>query len=133
MRRDVFIDSNVLLYLVDADPAKAERVEKLLIEGGVINAFVLAETAYVMVRRWKRPWQDASAVLAAFRANTIIHAMTDETVARGMQYGERFGLQPYDAMIVAAAVLAGCTTLLSEDMHDGLVVDGLTIRNPFRT
>jgi predicted nucleic acid-binding protein len=34
-------------------------------------------------------------------------------------------------MIVAAAQLAGCTTLYSEDVHDGLVIDGLTIRNPY--
>jgi len=36
-------------------------------------------------------------------------------------------------MIVAAAQLAGCTTLYSEDMHDGLTIDRLTIRNPFIT
>jgi predicted nucleic acid-binding protein len=34
-------------------------------------------------------------------------------------------------MIVAAAQLAGCTVLYSEDMHDGLVVEGLAIRNPY--
>ena len=40
----------------------------------------------------------------------------------------------YDALIVAAALLAGCRTLHSEDMQHGQVVDGrLTIRNPFLT
>jgi predicted nucleic acid-binding protein len=34
-------------------------------------------------------------------------------------------------MIVAAAQLAGCSTLYSEDMHHGLVIDRLTIRNPY--
>jgi len=38
----------------------------------------------------------------------------------------------YDALIVASALEAGCTTLVSEDMQDGRVIDGrLTIRNPF--
>jgi predicted nucleic acid-binding protein len=38
----------------------------------------------------------------------------------------------YDALIVASALEAGCTTLLSEDIQDGRVIDGrLTIRNPF--
>jgi predicted nucleic acid-binding protein len=45
---------------------------------------------------------------------------------------ERYILNIYDAMIVAAAQLAGCTVLYSEDMHDGLVIDRLTIRNPYR-
>jgi predicted nucleic acid-binding protein len=35
-------------------------------------------------------------------------------------------------MIVASAFLAGCHTPLSEDLHDGLVVERtLTVRNPF--
>ena len=45
---------------------------------------------------------------------------------------ERYGLSVYDAMIIAAALLAGCTTLWSEDMQDGLLVEGqLRIANPF--
>ena len=44
----------------------------------------------------------------------------------------RYKIAFYDAAIVAAALLADCDTLWSEDMHDGLVIDGrLTIRNPF--
>lgn len=50
--------------------------------------------------------------------------------ARGI--AERYQLSFYDALIVAAALAAGCDTLFSEDMHDGLVIEGrLTIRNPF--
>ena len=41
-------------------------------------------------------------------------------------------LSVYDAMIVAAALIAGCTTLYTEDMHDGLLVEGqLRLVNPF--
>jgi predicted nucleic acid-binding protein len=47
--------------------------------------------------------------------------------------GERYGFSVYDAMIVAAALREGCTTLYSEDMHDGLLVeDQLRIVNPFK-
>ena len=35
-------------------------------------------------------------------------------------------------MIVASALLAGCDILWSEDMQDGMLVEGqLRIRNPF--
>lgn len=37
----------------------------------------------------------------------------------------------FDAVIIAVARRAGATLLLSEDMHDGLVIEGLTIVNPF--
>ncbi len=44
----------------------------------------------------------------------------------------RHGFHIYDALIVAAALEAGCGTLYSEDMQSGQVIAGqLTIRNPF--
>jgi predicted nucleic acid-binding protein len=130
MRTDVFFDTNVLLYLAD-DGRKADVTEELLLEGGVANALVIAEAAYVLTRKWKMTWPDASALLATFRANTRVLPMSDEANIRGIRYAERYRLQAYDAAIVAAAVLAGCKVLLSEDMHNGLVIDGLTIRNPY--
>jgi predicted nucleic acid-binding protein len=131
-RSDVFLDSNVLLYLADADPAKANRAEALLIEGGIVSAHVLGEVTNVMRgRRWKRPWAQVHAQLATIRANTFVMPVTDETHMRGVKYAERYQLQFFDALHIASAVLAGCQTFWTEDMHNSLVIDGLTIRNPF--
>jgi predicted nucleic acid-binding protein len=44
---------------------------------------------------------------------------------------ERYGYYIYDALVIAAALEASCRTLYSEDMRDGQVIEGLTIRNPF--
>ena len=56
-----------------------------------------------------------------------------ETHERGLTLASRYGLNIYDAMIVASALLAGCTVLYSEDMQDGQVFERqLTIRNPFK-
>lgn len=53
-------------------------------------------------------------------------------MSKGLRLAERYQLSLYDGMIVAAALDAGCDTLWSEDMHDGLVVETqLTICNPF--
>jgi predicted nucleic acid-binding protein len=57
--------------------------------------------------------------------------MTIETHDRGLELAERYQLNVYDGTIVAAAQLAGCKILYSEDMHDGLVIGGLTLRNPY--
>jgi predicted nucleic acid-binding protein len=58
--------------------------------------------------------------------------MTIETHKRALSIAERYGLSIYDALIVSAALLAGCTMLYSEDMQDGQIIDRqLTIRNPF--
>lgn len=132
-RIDAFIDSNVLLYLLDADAEKAKRAEAVLFDGGVVSAHVLGEVTNVLRgKRWQRPWSDVHTVLKAVRANTVVLPVTDMTHARGVAYAERYQLQFFDALHIASAVLANCQTLWTEDMHAGLKIDGLTIRNPFR-
>lgn len=42
-----------------------------------------------------------------------------------------FNLQFFDAVIIAVSRRAGAAILLSEDMQDGQVIEGLTIINPF--
>ena len=37
----------------------------------------------------------------------------------------------HDALIVVAALDAGCTTLYSEDLQDRQRIEGLTVVNPF--
>jgi predicted nucleic acid-binding protein len=44
---------------------------------------------------------------------------------------EHARLQFFDALIMTVAARAGATLLLSEDMHDGLELAGLTVVNPF--
>lgn len=44
---------------------------------------------------------------------------------------DRYGFSWWDAQIVAAAKRARCSLLISEDLQDGLNIDGLRIINPF--
>jgi predicted nucleic acid-binding protein len=132
MPNDVFFDSNVILYLASNDAKKSARSERHLIEGGVISVQVLNEVTNVLrSRRWKRPWPEVSEFLFNIRSALAVIPVTISTHERAVAYAERYKLSIFDANIVAAAVSAGCTTLYSEDMHDGMVIDGLTIRNPF--
>jgi predicted nucleic acid-binding protein len=56
----------------------------------------------------------------------------DEQVTRKCaELAMRFQLSNWDALIVAAAVLAGCEKLYSEDLQHGQVLEGVTIENPF--
>ena len=49
-----------------------------------------------------------------------------------LMIAERHGIRIYDALILASALGANCTTLYTEDLQDGQVIDRrLTIRNPF--
>jgi predicted nucleic acid-binding protein len=61
-----------------------------------------------------------------------VEPLTVETHDRGIHVAERYKLSVYDSMIVAAALMAGCNTLYSEDMHDGLLInDQVRVFNPF--
>jgi predicted nucleic acid-binding protein len=129
---DVFFDSNVALYLLSADAAKASRAEELLAGGGTVSVQVLNEVASVARRRLALSWSEIGEITGALRAVCEVRPLTEETHERGLRLAAGLHLSLYDAMIVAAALLAGCRTLYSEDLQHGRVVERtLTIRNPF--
>ena len=128
-----FFDTNVILYLLSGDEARADRAEKELTAGGVVSVQVLNEFASVASRKLRMSIADIREVLATIRVVCAIVPISEETHDVGLQVAERYGLSIYDAMIVSAALLAGCKTVMSEDMQDGQVFEGrLKVRNPFR-
>lgn len=127
-----FIDSNILLYLLSADAGKADVAESVVDAGGTISVQVLNEMTNIARRKLNMSWKDTNEVLALVRSLCPVVPLTIETHDRGRLIAQRYGLAVYDAMIVASALLAGCETLYSEDMQNGLVIDRqLRIRNPF--
>jgi predicted nucleic acid-binding protein len=128
-----FFDSNVLLCIASGDPSKADRAEAIVGKGGAISVQVLNELATVARRKMGMSWQDTHAFLSLLRSLLTVHPVTVETHEAGLALAERYNLSIYNAMIAAAALLADCNTLLSEDMPHGMTLDGrLRIANPFR-
>ncbi len=79
-----------------------------------------------------RAWSEIDDFLELLRAICRVEPITIATHDLGRQIAERYQLSVYDAMIAASALLAGCDTLYSEDMHAGLrIEDRLTVVNPF--
>ena len=131
MPSKAFLDTNILLYLLSADAAKAERAEELVGEGGVISIQVLNEFASVASRKLRMSIPEIRQCLVPIAQICSIEPLTLETHARGLDVAARYGFSVYDSMIVAAALLSGCGTLYSEDLHHRQRVDGLLIVNPF--
>jgi predicted nucleic acid-binding protein len=127
-----FLDTNVVLYLLSEDGVRADRAEEELSAGGVVSVQVLNEFAAVATRKLSMSIAEVREVLAVIRAACTVVPISAETHDTGLRVAERYGLSIYDAMIVAAALLAGCRTLLSEDLQHGQrLEDCLLIRNPF--
>ena len=128
---EVFLDTNVLLYLVSDEPAKADRAEELVAAGGVISVQVLNEFASVALRKFAMGLPEIREVLSVVRVVCSVEPVSEKTHDLALELTERFQLSFYDSLIVAAAILANCSILYSEDMQDAQTIENVTIRNPF--
>jgi predicted nucleic acid-binding protein len=130
--RASFFDSNVLVYIASGDAAKADQAEAAVTTGGAISVQVLNEITNVARRKMKMSWADTHTFLDMLRGLLTVYPVTVEIHETGLGLAERYGFSPYDAMIVASALHAGCDTLWSEDMQHGMALDeGLRVVNPF--
>lgn len=127
----IFLDSNIILYLLSADARKADTAEALLCQKPSISVQVLNEITSVCHRKLKMAWAETHELLTAVKANCTVVPLTVDTHAQAMQIAQQHQLSFYDAHIVAAAVACGAQTLMSEDMHHGMNMLGLKVQNPF--
>jgi predicted nucleic acid-binding protein len=136
----VFVDTNVLVYARDTrdrskQRAAADWLQTLWQEQrGRVSVQVLSEY-YVTVTRTLTPgmdpddaWDDVQHLLAWEPQRT-----DGELLIAAREVERRFRISWWDALIVAAAQLQGCSTLLTEDLQHGMVFGGVRVRDPFRT
>jgi predicted nucleic acid-binding protein len=127
-----FFDTTILIYAVSEGDARTAVAEKLLDTGGSLSVQVLNEFAAVAKKKLKMSWAEIADALDAIR--TLCEpaaALTIEIHDAGREIAARYGYHIYDALILAAALTAGCDVVYSEDMQDGQKIGGVTIRNPF--
>ncbi len=134
MNGKAFFDTNILVYTIGEHDTRTAVAESLLAAGGIVSVQVLNELAAVMQRKLRMPWEEIVEALAAVRVFCPSPtSLTSETHDAALDLARRHGWHVYDALIVAAALQAGCSTLFTEDLQHGRVIDGrLTIVNPFR-
>jgi predicted nucleic acid-binding protein len=134
MSGKTFFDTNVLVYSLGAKDPRGRRAEQLLLEGGVVSVQVLNEFSDVAHRKIRMSWEEirgALRVIEVFCPDPV--PITMHTHERALIIAERHGIRIYDALILASALGTNCTTLYTEDLQDGQVIDKtLTIRNPFQ-
>jgi predicted nucleic acid-binding protein len=128
-----FLDSNVLVYAFTDDP-RAPAAQALLERGCTISVQGLNEFANVARRKLGKSWAEIRDDLAAIRTvcATVVPIDVDMHEA-ALRLAECYGFAMFDALMVAAALQAASSTLWSEDMQHGMLIDGtLRIANPFR-
>lgn len=147
MRGKAFFDTNVLVYSVTmlattsatgsvagpADDPRGARAEELLASGGVLSVQILNEFTAVARRKLLMSWTEVAEAVEAFLVLCPEPlSITLETHSSARRIAEKHGYNIYDALVVAAALEAGCSILYSEDFQNGQVIEGrLTVLNPF--
>jgi predicted nucleic acid-binding protein len=149
MSANIFLDTNTLVYILQGNeptpgvaltPSEMEANRKAditlgLLQGAniLVGVQVFNEICNVALRRrfdWKKT-RDMLATLEALCLDVV--PLTLQVHKRGLALHDKYKLQFYDALMLAAALEGGCTMFYSEDMQDGQLIEkSMTIKNPFK-
>jgi predicted nucleic acid-binding protein len=126
-----FFDTNVLIYAQSND-VKGRRAQQVLNAGGVVSAQVLNEFASVASRKLGYGWDQIGAALAdVMEALDTCVDLTHRMNTVALQLCADHQVSFYDGLIIAAAQMAGCDILYTEDLQTGRRFGDLVIANPF--
>jgi len=134
----VFVDTNVLVYLFDAqEPTKQARAREIVSELArnsslVVSSQVLSELYVTVTRKLAYPLEASAALraladLAVYPVVAVDAALVLRAAARAVAEQVAY----WDALILEAAVEAGAGTVYSEDLQHGRTYQGVTVRDPF--
>ena len=134
----VFVDTNVLLYSLDArNPDKRARATEWLdhlwatgtgrLSWQVLNEFYVNAVAKISVP----PLQAREVVTLLSQWKPV--AVTMHTIERGWYWMDRAKVPYWDSLILASAERLGCEFLLSEGFQSGRQYEGIKIVHPFTT
>lgn len=138
MKERVFLDTNVLVYLFDADdPLKQRRAQDLLssqeLRSQVTLSTQVLQEFYVTVTKKLTTPLDPDTAFMAVQDLTAFPVVQIDTplILLAIQRSSKAKVSFWDALILEAALVAGATLLYSEDFQDGAVFGKLRIVNPF--
>ena len=140
MNAEFFIDTNVFVYHLDNSDRRKHKVAENIVRDGLatgnacISSQVVQECMNVALRKAEVALsvEAARSYLDVVLAPLIKVTTSASLLHRALDVRSRWRFGFYDSLIVAAAMAAGCRTLLSEDLQHGQKLEGLTVVDPFR-
>ncbi len=138
MKDKVFLDTNIIVYAHDRSSREKHAVARDIMDylwesrKGVISIQVLQEFFVCVTRKIVKP-------LLIKNARTILEYLLNWDVVVNDKYitlkaidlQEKYRLSYWDSLVIQAAIQGQARLLISEDLPDGQVVEGLKILNPF--
>jgi predicted nucleic acid-binding protein len=127
-----FLDTNIFIYAF-LDDERSSKAQEIVSKPYVTSVQAFNEFASVVRRKWPQKWVEIRRSLDGLRRMAVTVVELDVQLnASAIDLVDKYNFAFYDALMVAAALEAESSVFLSEDMHDGLTVDGrMKIVNPF--
>jgi predicted nucleic acid-binding protein len=92
----------------------------------------LAEFSNVAIRKARIPVKDIRRTIDAWRAVMPVQAADVSDLSAALEAVRAHRLAFWDAMLWASAQRAGVRHMLTEDLQDGLALQGVRFINPFK-
>ena len=133
----LFLDTNVFLYaFLNQDVAKKVTAARILAASvrdgnGYVSLQVAKEFCNVMVKKSAKPIAELTKALDLVARFHVIDD-TFALVRRALEVKKLYGIQFFDALMVASAEKGGCDEILTEDLNDGQIYCGIRAVNPFK-
>jgi predicted nucleic acid-binding protein len=134
MSDKAFIDTNIFIYIQRTDDPQKKLVSEQAAAffDCVVSTQVLNELCNIFTKKYPVPVDNLQRLLASIHDNCDLITVTEDFVTEALNYHHKFSLSYFDALMVVAALKANCKYLVTEDMQDGLSIEGkLTILDIF--
>jgi predicted nucleic acid-binding protein len=131
----VALDSNILIYAeLEPESEKGTRAAHLILRAasdGVIPAQALGEYLRFIQRRVPVAFAEAIRQASVYRTLFLTPPTTSAVIDKASELARHHQIQLWDCVICTASIEAGAKVLITEDMQDGRVIEGLRLMNPF--
>ena len=135
MRGKVFLDTNIFVYTQSLSETVKREIALKAVESYVCctSTQVFNEVSNVLIKKLTMPLSEVKQIITAINDHCEVSIITYETVQKALDVKEKYAYSYYDSLILAAAIISDCDFVLSEDLHDGQIIDGkIEIVNIFK-
>ena len=135
MSDNVFIDTNIWGYAhINNDKEKhhaaVQLVKALSLRNIIISPQILSEF-YSVMNKYKMPHDTIVQRMEEIIEIANVCDTTLSTITQCIHLKERYGYSWWDSLLLSSALETHCTTVYSEDMQNGQVIEkSLRIINP---
>jgi len=131
----IFVDTNILIYFISDEKKKKLRAKDVIFssEDVFISSQVISEFISVCFSKNLLKTEEVIALVDDLLDALRFASIEENTIRKALQIRKKAHYSYWDSLVIASALENNCSTLYTEDMQEGQILDGsLTIINPFK-